>query len=180
MLRMNRFIQKLVYQILKKHTMDLGTIIIGSVGVAACAMPFVITNRNKKKKEKQLLTMLKDLAKKHNSEITQHEILGYYAIGVDENKKSVSFLLRSEAEITPQFVNLATIKKCEISNVYKETGNHGKQLDQLNLRLSNNDKSKPDIVLEFFNAEVSYQLSDEFDSLEKWNRMINNLLRAIK
>ena len=156
--------------------MDLGTTIIGSVSVAICAIPFVITNRSKKKKVKQLLISLKDLAKEHNSEITQHDIFKYYAIGIDESKNSVSFILKNEDEEQSYYINLSTIKKCEIVKVGSSSVHTNKDIDKLDLKLNPIDKNKPDIMLEFYNAEISYQLSEELQSIEKWNNIINNLL----
>ncbi|QCX38308.1 hypothetical protein FF125_07630 [Aureibaculum algae] len=158
--------------------MDLGTTIIGGVSVAICAMPFVLTNRSKKKKVKQLLISLKNIAKEHNSEITQHDIFKYYAIGIDASKNSVSFILKTEEEEQSYFINLSTIKKCEIVKVGSSGAHSDKDIDKLDLKLSPVDKNKPDIMLEFYNAEVSYQLSDELQSIEKWNKTINNLLHS--
>ena len=38
------------------------------------------------------------------------------------------------------------------------------------------DKNKPSITLEFFNSEISFQPVNEFESIEKWNTIINNIL----
>ncbi|MBJ2175244.1 hypothetical protein JBL43_13405 [Aureibaculum sp. A20] len=158
--------------------MDLGTTIIGSVSVAICAMPFVITNRSKKKKVKQLLISLKDLAAAHSSEITEHDIFKYYAIGIDATKNSVSFILKTEDDEQSYFINLSSIKKCEIVKVGSSGAHSDKDIDKLDLKLTSVEKNKPDIMLEFYNAEVSYQLSEELQSIEKWNKIINNLLNS--
>ncbi|MEP2279625.1 hypothetical protein, partial [Maribacter sp.] len=69
--------------------MDLGVTAIGLASVALCAMPFVVTNRSRKIKEKQMMSSLNDIANKHNCQISEHEIFGHYAIGVDAKKKFV-------------------------------------------------------------------------------------------
>jgi hypothetical protein len=153
--------------------MELGTTLIGIICVAICAMPFVLTNRSKKAIVKRQLIVLKDLATQHNNTITQNEINSFYAIGIDETKKSVSFILKGETEIEQQFVDLSTIKSCEIVSI-----NKSKHMDRLYLKLMPIDKTKSEVILEFFNADVSYQLGEELQSIEKWNKIINNLLKA--
>lgn len=156
--------------------MDLGTIIIGIICIAICALPFVITNNNKKKKGKELLNTLKGFAKEHNSEITNHEIGEYYAIGIDEAKNTISFLEKTKEDVNLQFIDLTTIKNCEINNIKKSLGKNETTLDKLILRLNTIDKNKPSITLDFFNSEISFQPVNEFDSIEKWNTVINNSL----
>ena len=153
--------------------MELGTTLIGIICVAICAMPFVLTNRSKKAIVKRQLIVLKDLATQHNNTITQNEINSFYAIGIDKTKKSVSFILKGETEVEQQFVDLSTIKSCEIVSV-----NKSKHMDRLYLKLMPIDKTKSDVILEFFNADVSYQLGEELQSIEKWNKILNNLLKA--
>ncbi|QVY64900.1 hypothetical protein [Polaribacter sp. Q13] len=156
--------------------MDLGTIIIGIICIVICALPFVLTNKNKKKKEKELLDLLKDFAKEHNSEITNHEIGEHYAIGIDESKNAISFLQKTKEKNNLQYVDLTTIKSCEISNISKSLGKNETTLDKLNLKLNAIDKNKPNVILEFYNSDISFQPVNEFDVIEKWNKLIGNLL----
>lgn len=155
--------------------MNLGTTIIGIIFAALCAMPFVLTSFNKKKKKNKALKTLQDLSKEYNSEISQHEIFSYYAIGIDHSKKTVSFMSENEKTITKTFINLSNIKTCDIVNFKK-----GKETDRLYLKLSYIDKSQPDAILEFFNSEINYQLGSELPSIEKWNTIINGMLPSSK
>lgn len=157
--------------------MDLGTIIIGTIGVALCSLPFVLTNLSKKKREKELVQTLKELAKQNGSEITQHETCGFYAIGIDERKNSVSFVANADDETTQQFINLSSIKSCKIQNISKLTTDNEKIIDRLQLNFQYFDKKKRDIILEFYNSDINFLLTDEFDSIEKWETIINNMLK---
>jgi len=160
--------------------MNLGTIIIGIVCIVLCALPFVLTSRNKKKKEKQLLNALSDFAKQNNSEITKHEVNQYFAIGLDESKNTISFLRKTRDNNKFLFVDLTSIKKCEINNISKSLNNNEKTIDKLNLNLSTFNKKEPNITLEFFNADLSFQLANEYDSIENWNTIINKILVKTK
>ena len=158
--------------------MDLGTTIIGIVGIALCALPFVLTNRNKKNKEKEVLNSLKEFAKQHNSEITEHDISECYAIGLDRSKNAISFLQKTKEDTKFQFIDLNTIKSSEINNISKSLGGNEKTLDKLHLKLNVIGKNKASIILEFYNSDINFQPGNEFDSIEKWNKTINNLLNS--
>ena len=155
--------------------MNLGTIIIGIICIALCAMPFILTSINKKKKQKKILNTLNDLAKRNNSTIIQHEICAYYAIGIDESKKTVSFILNNGDTTEEQFINLSKIKSCDIVNIKKPV-NKKNELSRLYLKLNPIDKNETHHNLEFFNTDVNYQIHNEIQSIENWNTTINNIV----
>ncbi|WP_405608351.1 hypothetical protein [Polaribacter sp. Asnod1-A03] len=156
--------------------MDLGTTIIGVISITICALPFILTSRNKKKKEKELLNSLINFARQNGSEITKHEIGTYFAIGLDESKNTISFLQKTKKSSQFQFIDLSLIKKCQINNISKSLSNNETVVDKLNLNLTTLSIKDADFNLQFYNSNISFQLSSEFDSLEKWNKIINNIL----
>lgn len=156
--------------------MDLGIALIGIFCLAVCIIPFVVTSKNRKKEEKKIIVALHNLAKKNNSNINQSEICGNYAIGIDENKRILFFVLKNETKLTEQFIDLAKIKKCEQINQSRENPNKTKTIEKLYLKLISIDKNKPAIVLDFYDEEINYQFNGEIDSIYKWNQLINNLL----
>ena len=156
--------------------MEIGIAAIGIASVALCAMPFVLTNRSRKNKEKQFMASLKDVANQHHCEITEYEIFGHYAIGVDRSKNYVFYISKKGTVINQQYVDLASIKTCEIANIGKSYARKEKITERLNLNFFPIDNDQPDTVFEFYNAEVNYQLSGELQSIEKWNKSIKNML----
>ncbi|WP_111709411.1 hypothetical protein [Lutibacter citreus] len=160
--------------------MDLGTALIGIISTTVCAIPFVITTRSRKKNEKALISSLKELAKKQDSEITQYETCGNYAIGIDETKNFVFFQLKNKNVIKEQFIDLATIKKCKLANYSSSNSYNDKEIEQLNLDFIPINKNQSNILFEFYNSEESFQLSGELQSIQKWNKLINNKLESKK
>ena len=156
---------------------DTGTAIVGAISLVFCASPFILTSINRKKREKAILTVLKKLAEKHSSKITQYEVCGSYAIGIDTANKTVSFVTQVDNNYKEQFVELSAIIDCKIGEIKRSTKN-GKIIQRLYLQLSYTKQMKQEDVLEFYNADVSYQLSGELDSIEKWNKEINHLLNS--
>tara|TARA_R110002051_G_scaffold91370_2_gene160701 strand:- start:20849 stop:21328 length:480 start_codon:yes stop_codon:yes gene_type:complete len=158
--------------------MELGIVAIGLASVALCAMPFVVTNRSRKTKEKQMKSSLNDIANKHNCQINEYEIFGHYAIGVDANKKFVFFISKSGEVLNQQYADLSSIKTSEIANIGKSYARKEKITERLLLNLFPKKTNESDTVFEFYDVEVNYQLSGEFQSIEKWNRTINYLLKS--
>lgn len=156
--------------------MDLETALIGLICIFVCAIPFVLTSRGRRKKEKLLLMSLKNLAEEKLGKITQHEVCSNYAIGIDETKNFVFFQLRNEEETKAQFIDLSKIKKCSVLNIGNTASNSERIIEQLNLELIPIDKKETKTVLNFYNSEQSFQLSGEFQSIEKWNLLINKML----
>jgi hypothetical protein len=162
---------------LKIYKMELGIAAIGIASVALCAMPFVLTNRSRKTKEKQVIASLKDVANQHNCEISEYEIFGHYAIGVDQTKQHVFFISKTGEINSQQYVDLSTIKTCEIANIGKSYARKEKIIDRLNLNFFPVDSTKLETVFEFYNADINYQLSGELQSIEKWNSLIKTMLK---
>lgn len=156
--------------------MDLGTALIGILFITVCAMPFVLSSRSRKKRNKQSLGSLKEFAKQHNCEITQHEICGNYAIGIDETKNHLFFQLNTKVEIKQHVVNLSTINNCNVVRVNARN----KTIERLNLELITTDKNKPKTVLEFYNVDLSYQPIGELESIVKWDELVKKQLAKNK
>jgi hypothetical protein len=157
--------------------MDSGMIVIGIVSVLICALPIILTNRSRNKRTKLHLALLKEKAKDQNCEITQHEIGDTYSIGIDENRNCLFFLAINKGVVRDQFVDLYTIGDSKIANISRPISGNDKIIDSLSLQLSPRLKKQATIVLEFYNSEVSFQLGGEIKSLEKWNVVINDLLK---
>lgn len=158
--------------------MEFGVTAIGLASVALCAMPFVLTNRNRKIKEKKMMSSLNDIATTHHCKLTEYEIFGHYAIGLDTEKKFVFFISKNGEELHEQYADLATIKTTEIANIGKSFARKEKITERLLLQLFPKNTNAPDVVFEFYDVEVNYQLSGEFQSIEKWNKTIKNLLKS--
>ncbi|MDO6803648.1 hypothetical protein Q4595_14435 [Wenyingzhuangia sp. 1_MG-2023] len=167
--------KQLVYQNLSTLNMDLGTAIVGIVCVTAAAMPFVLTNKNKKKKEKQLLNAIKNLAEQQHCQLTQHQLCGAYAIGIDTAKNFLFFQLNTNEGPKQQYIDLSTIKNCNVSSSNKIISNNN-IIDRLDLELISTDKNKPSFLLEFYSFDLSYQLSGELQSIEQWSNLIQKQL----
>lgn len=157
--------------------MELGMALVGGVCIAIGAMPFVLQSRSKKKKEQFLYTWLDKTAQENACSMTQHFESSVFAIGIDETKKAVLFVLKVGEAVEQQYIDLTTIKSCQLTTIHRPIGNNGKITERLYLKLIPKDKNNPEVTLEFYNVDVSFNLSNQFQAIDKWNKIINQLIK---
>ncbi len=163
--------------------MELGSVLSGAFIMVVCALPFIMMSNNRKKKEKQLLQSLTDLAIQNNCRIDQHELLGNFVIGIDESKNFVFFYRQVKDKETTQAIDLDKIERCKVINTSRKVKHDGKSqevLDKLELSFLPAAKDNPEIKLEFFNTDVNSQLYGELQSIERWSKFVNSRLLVKK
>lgn len=162
--------------------MDSGTLIIAILFILVCSIPFIIMVRNSKKREKQFLRMLLEIAGKDNCELSVHDFLTHAAISIDNKTNMVFFVKKVNSTETHQLVTLAEIQSCHLVNAARTGSNEDglfKIIDRLELVLESHDKSKADIILEFYNSAYSSPtLTVELQLAEKWCKVINDKIVA--
>lgn len=158
--------------------MDSGTIIIAILFILVCSIPFVIMGRNNKKREKQFLRTLSEMADKNNCKLSNHDFLAHAAIGTDFDAKMIFFIKKVNNIETHQVVTLAEIQSCKLINATRTGSNEDglfKIIDKLELMLEHCNKNKAKTILEFYNAGYSSPtLTGELQLAEKWCKMIND------
>ena len=156
--------------------MDFGTTLIGAIIVAICVAPFVVMGQSNKQRTKQLLQSLTNLANQQACQISQYEICGDFAIGIDENKKHVFFYKQAKGKIEEQHIDLAEVQQCKLVNtgrtINSKDGNY-RIVDRLELSFIPSDPQKKEKKLEFYYSEKNIQLNGELQCIEKWAKTIN-------
>lgn len=157
--------------------MDMGTLLVVAIAVALFALPFILTIRSRKKKQRKLLQSLAAMADRYNSSIGQREFCGNYAIGMDPEGRFVFFEKKLKDRVEEQTVALSEVKQCKPVNIGKNVGTE-RTIESLGLKFVPKDTGKPEQYLEFFNHEQSFQLSGELQSMEAWSQRINAGLKG--
>jgi len=161
--------------------MDLGVIITSVIFISLVSLPFLIINRQRKKKENQLLQSLKDAANKHQCTLTKLELCGNYAIGMDETKDFVFFKNKSDLKEHVHFINLALVESCEMTNTerkIKTIDNAYQVIDQLYLSFVPRAGNGSTIQWVFYHSDSHLQLNGELQSIEKWLKLIKERLKS--
>ena len=148
------------------------------VFILICIILFVIINSNKKKKAKQYLLPLNKLAENKNCTISHYDIWSDSVIGIDETQNIVFAIRKTKEKETNIVVILAEIFRCRVAEISRTSGpkeGNIKAFDRIDLVLINKDKSKADVVVEFYNANTDrLTLTGELQLAEKWCMLINN------
>lgn len=161
--------------------MDLGVTITAAIIIALCSLPFIISSRRRRKIEKQLLLSLSEIAKQHNGKISQHEISGNYAIGIDETKGLLFFKKKTGNNENTQFIDLAEIQSCQVINTGRTVKTGDDQynvIDRLDLQFVPRAGNGANIKWVFYDAENHMQLNGELQSIEKWSKLIKEKLKS--
>jgi len=162
--------------------MDLGSTIIGAIMMAICFMPFILMSRSRKKKRKQILQSLTEVAKRHNCLLGQHEFCGDFIIGFDQNTNFVFFFKQKKEEAISQFVDLSEIQSCQAIKSIRSIKNNRDNvsfIERVELSYIPMDKYKAEIKFELY-CEENTQLSGELQLVDKWVEQINDRLRNKK
>lgn len=160
--------------------MDLKSILLYAVIISILVAMVLLLRRNKEKKRKLKLKSLNDLANAHNCAVTQYEFCGNISIGIDEASDFLFFIKSRYDEVSSFHINLSEIQKCRIINTSRSVNNNNSiyvVIDRLELAFEPTDKSKQQILLEFYNsAHDNLSLSGELQLIEKWSKIIDNRL----
>ncbi|MCX7547676.1 hypothetical protein OS188_06905 [Xanthomarina sp. F1114] len=129
-------------------------------------------NSQKKKSKKGFILE----AKNNNLNISDIDSWGtYYTIAIDEaaNKLIYSKIIDAEHKVT--IVDLSQVDSCEIVKTHRPVKNkttYKTETDKIDLLITYKTKAKD--VLEFYNIDVNFQMSNEIALLNKWEEKIKS------
>lgn len=157
--------------------MDTTTIVIGVIIILCAALPIILTNYFRRRRERMALQGIQDLAEKSGEELDAYEIGMVFSIGMDKSLRHLYFSHIGEPALQMQ---LNKVKHSTILNkshdVKTAEGNHN-VIDLIGIQIVLKDETQQPIVLEFFNAEKdSISIDNESRVAEHWSRLINKQL----
>ncbi|MCO6499870.1 MAG: hypothetical protein J5I47_05760 [Vicingus serpentipes] len=155
---------------------DVGTAIIGGVILIICFLPFLLTYKNKRKRDTQILQALNNLILQYKAEVHNYEIKSNFAIGIDDVRGFVFFSRKLKNDlIEEKCIDLIKFKMCKVNKIKSQ----GNQIDRLVLSFIPINKNESEAELEFFNSDINFQLDGELQLIERWSVFINNQLKTI-
>jgi hypothetical protein len=157
--------------------MDLASAVIGLIAFASFIIPIAIINRGQKKRKENMVQSLQKIALEHNSQISQHEVCGDFAIGMAPTNKMVFFFKKTRDQETTQFLDLKTIEKCMVVNASRSFNNQ-KLVDRLDLRFLPMTKENKPIDFLLYDAEVNMQMNGQLLCADQWSKRINELIKS--
>lgn len=158
--------------------METGMIVISTLLIALCALPFVLISGSTKKREKQLIKNLETKVSNNNGILTDYAINYDFALGIDSAAKQIYYYKKSQETEYFKKVNLNEIKSCEVVKDKKRIKN-GKSNYELIQRIALVFTSKQGHVVEQFELydyDNSSQLNGEIALADSWKQKISDLL----
>ncbi|PZD78524.1 hypothetical protein [Mesonia sp. K7] len=154
--------------------MDLGSILIGVIMVLICIAPFMLMMISRKKKEQQMLQNLQSMVTQGQAELSEQEVCGNYAIGIDKTKNSLFFYQKTEEDSKQEKIELSQIDHCQL--IHQKTSKK-EVIEQLGLSFFPKDKKQTPIHWVFYDMNVNTHLNGELASVKKWHQIIYTCLK---
>lgn len=173
---LTNFVKTFNLQQIKNKLMDSNSIMIGVVIALIIFTPLLLIQASQKRQKKNSRKGFMDEVSKHLLHVKAPNFWGtYYAIAMDEtaNKLIYSKILDAEHQIT--IVNLSSVDSCEIVRTQRTLKNKTTskiETDKIDLVVTYKSKNKD--VLEFYNVDVNFEMSNEIALLDKWNSIIKS------
>ncbi|WP_026475251.1 hypothetical protein [Alkaliflexus imshenetskii] len=164
--------------------MDTGMIIMGVILTLLFITPFIFfRDRDKKAREKKLLTSLNELAAQNNATLSVCDVWNDSAIGIDKETSTLAFVIQSEKRTVNKVVQLVDMQSCRlVSKSHLRAFKHEdiRVTDSVSIVFEHVNRSKPDEVLEFYNDDFdSLTLGEELKVAEKWTEIIKTQLAGL-
>lgn len=162
--------------------MDLNTIIIGLVITTVIIVPLVYIQMSQNiQKKKAKNTFIAD-AKSKNIHVSEMDFWGtYYAIALDVSENKLVYSKKTEEETVWITADLNLVTDCYIhktDRTIKNKTTNKIETDRIDLVLRT--KGQEDYVLEFFNVDINFEMTNEKVLLEKWQARISKQLVTTK
>ncbi|GAA5224887.1 PH domain-containing protein [Membranihabitans marinus] len=156
--------------------MELGSALVGAIAIIICILPFAIMSRSKKQKRQILLDTINDLANQNQCIIHKSDVYPYFAIGIDEDQGRLFYFKKNTDKELVKTILLSEIRTCKVVKSNTSINRNGDRVNIIEkqcLTFHSKDPGKPDISLEFFNADDSVQPCGEIQASEEWMKLIN-------
>jgi len=156
--------------------MDSNSVMIGAIIALIIIIPLFIIQTSQKRQKNNSRKGFMEEASKHHLQVKTPDFWGtYYAMAMDEtaNKLIYSKIVEAEHQIT--IVNLSSVDSCEIvrtQRTFKNKTSTKIETDKIDLVVTYKSKNKD--VLEFYNVDVNFEMSNEIALLDKWNSIIKS------
>lgn len=150
--------------------MDTTSLLIGSIVLVICLLPFLLFYFNSSVKQKKRNKNLILKAKENDSMIHEKDSWNASIIGIDKRNKLLFFSKKSDEFDKFITINISDLLNCRIERIE----NKDKILEKLELELT--FASKPTIVLEFFDKNETRLIVNEIEIIQKWQNVLHKII----
>jgi hypothetical protein len=159
--------------------MDLGTVLTGAILVAICIIPIYAMGMDGRKRKKDVLRALQQLASQHQITFSESDYCAYFAIGIDASGTNVCFVNLHPGAQQALVISLRDYHKAEqlqaAANIHQR-GVDSRLVEKVGIRLHNGHHQS--LTLMFYDMDLDVQLSREIALADKWVKRITAALKA--
>jgi hypothetical protein len=159
--------------------MDIKTFITFCVLVLVIALPFILLYAHQKKREKNFLRELSGLSGPVDVKFLHHELWrNTYAIAIDNNLENLYYINRRKGD--KALINFRDIDRCQtqvLNRTVKTNGSTSNITEKLDLVIALKNRQIPEKRLEFFDSEEFMTVDGEIPVIEKWEGLINSVIK---
>lgn len=155
-------------------------IVLGSVLVAICCLPFVAVNISRNKVKKHMMQLLSDLLRENNGTASKVEYLGKMSIALDENHQLLFFIKQHNDRCEKVVISLNDLRSCRLekdSRTVTSDGGNYQLLESLVLHFASMSKDKLNVRISVFDITEDLHLNGELQFAERWSAIIDDQLR---
>jgi hypothetical protein len=164
--------------------MDSGTIITTIIFIAIVTLPFVLTSLSKKRKKKQMLQKISEMAAGKNCELSEYDFCSDLVLGFGNHSNHVFLYKKNDNREVAQQLALSDYKRCKLVTYGHSIGENKSQYhvtDKLELHFYPYEKDKEEVSLDIYNDEFDrLTLTGELQFVEKWEKIINERIKIIQ
>jgi hypothetical protein len=159
--------------------METTTILLTVAVLILCAVPIVLAQRNKAKKEEEIKKTFSKLAGNSTS-IDQFDRWNKKALAID-NVSNKLFFISGKDGGAPKVIDLAAIQQASLIKSHHNGGSENSGIKKVELYLVPKEKGQPNVELEFYDAEHdSLTIRDELQLAEKWSAILQSAISKSK
>ncbi|MCG9880419.1 MAG: hypothetical protein MH472_07465 [Bacteroidia bacterium] len=151
--------------------MDLSSIIIGAIFLAAFILPFIWMGIRRKKEEKKNILSFQQYALEQNETIVNIDVMEILMIAFNVNKSKLYFAFKDGESWNYHHINtneISSVKVNRVSSAITTTNGTKDLIKKLQLNLYFKHKDLPFLPITFYNQQVSMEINDELILLNKW------------
>ena len=160
--------------------MDLGTVITSCILLAVCTLPFVLMNRKKQKRIKELVSNFSDIIKSKGLEVGQYDVCGDIVIGMDSNSAHVFYYKKHKETASNMEIEMNSIANCNVSKIYSDGSNvahDNTSIDKITLLFALKSSASKEKSIVLFDDDDNLQLDGELQLAEKWSKLIQTSVK---
>lgn len=161
--------------------MSLKTELIGIILILLTIFPILFIIKSKRKKEKEFLQTLFDLANLKKFKIEDHEMWKNAVIGIDKMNHQLFFIRTVHGLNIKKIINLSDTFLCKLvtSNKTQSIVNaYQNSIQKIELVFMQKKNNEAFDTLEIYNSDFdNLTLSGELQIAEKWTKIINSSIQ---